>query len=180
MELHGYTYIYIYIYVTKCEPCMYVLVLPPNSLSVMLAQIQLHLYYRLNTWLQWIGQKQLFDQMRNILVWGVGALTLEVWLSVLYDSHPNADKASLSIINITRDSFISLYVVFYHKVTLLCPLISTDHMIFYIMHGISLVILRTVGNIAQMLSKPWNSWIMIYYLEAKRWPELSEHGIRSY
>ena len=30
------------------------------------APVQLHLHSRLNTWLQWIGQKQLQDKTRNI------------------------------------------------------------------------------------------------------------------
>ena len=32
------------------------------------ALLQLHLHYLLNSWLQWIGQRQLQDQMRNIEV----------------------------------------------------------------------------------------------------------------
>ena len=35
-------------------------------------QLQLHLHSRLNTWLQWIGQRQLEDEMRNIEVLEVG------------------------------------------------------------------------------------------------------------
>ena len=39
----------------------------------MSALLQLRLHSRLNTWLQWIGQKQLQDETRNIyvLVFGV-------------------------------------------------------------------------------------------------------------
>ena len=37
------------------------------------ALLQLHLSYLLNTWIQWIGQRQLHDQMRNISVLEFGA-----------------------------------------------------------------------------------------------------------
>ena len=37
------------------------------------ALLQLHLRFRLNTWLQWIGQRQLQDDTRNIKVLGIGA-----------------------------------------------------------------------------------------------------------
>ena len=37
------------------------------------ALLQLHLHSQLNTWLQWIGQKQLQDKTRNIYVLGLGA-----------------------------------------------------------------------------------------------------------
>ena len=37
------------------------------------ALLQLHLHYLLNTWLPWIGQRQLQDEMRNIQVLGFGA-----------------------------------------------------------------------------------------------------------
>ena len=33
---------------------------------------QLHLHSRLNTWLQWIGKRQLQDETRNIKVLGFG------------------------------------------------------------------------------------------------------------
>ena len=33
----------------------------------------LHLHSQLNMWLQWIGQRQLQDKMRNVYVWGLGA-----------------------------------------------------------------------------------------------------------
>ena len=39
----------------------------------MLLLLQLHLHSLLNTWLHWIGQRQLQDEMRNIEVWGFGA-----------------------------------------------------------------------------------------------------------
>ena len=35
--------------------------------------LQLNLHFRLNTWLQWIGQRQLQDETRNINVLGLGA-----------------------------------------------------------------------------------------------------------
>ena len=35
--------------------------------------LQLHLHSQLNTWLQWIGQRQLQDETRNIHVLGLGA-----------------------------------------------------------------------------------------------------------
>ena len=35
--------------------------------------LQLHLHSRLHTWLHWIGQRQLQDEMRNIWVLGFGA-----------------------------------------------------------------------------------------------------------
>ena len=37
---------------------------------------------RLKTWLQWIGQRQLQDETRNIKALGFGALILEVWWHV--------------------------------------------------------------------------------------------------
>ena len=37
------------------------------------ALLQLHLQYGLNTWLQWLGQRQLQDEARNISVLGFGA-----------------------------------------------------------------------------------------------------------
>ena len=37
------------------------------------ALLQLHIRSRLNTWLQWIGQRQRQDETRNIKVWGFGA-----------------------------------------------------------------------------------------------------------
>ena len=37
------------------------------------ALLQLHLHSQLNTWLQWIKQRQLQDETRNIYVWGLGA-----------------------------------------------------------------------------------------------------------
>ena len=39
----------------------------------MSALLQLHLHPRLNTWFQWIGQRQLQDETRNIYVLGLGA-----------------------------------------------------------------------------------------------------------
>ena len=41
-----------------------------HRLSVL---VQLHLRSRLNTWLQWITQRRLQDETRNILVSGLGA-----------------------------------------------------------------------------------------------------------
>ena len=38
-----------------------------------LALLKLHLHSRLNTWLQYIAQRQLLDETRNISVWGFGA-----------------------------------------------------------------------------------------------------------
>ena len=32
-----------------------------------------------NTWLQWIGQRQLQDEMRNIKVLGFGAAYIDIW-----------------------------------------------------------------------------------------------------
>ena len=36
-------------------------------------ELQLHLHSQLNTWLQWIGPRQLQDETRNIYVWRLGA-----------------------------------------------------------------------------------------------------------
>ena len=52
----------------------------------LLALLQLHLHSRPNTWLKWIGQRQLQDKVRNIYVFGFGApyirgLTVYVWVS---------------------------------------------------------------------------------------------------
>ena len=41
-----------------------------HSDVVGLAPVQQHLHFRLNTWLQWYGQRQLQDETRNIWVWG--------------------------------------------------------------------------------------------------------------
>ena len=41
-----------------------------HRLSVLL---QLHLYYPLTTWIKWIGQRHLQDEMRNTQVWEFGA-----------------------------------------------------------------------------------------------------------
>ena len=35
--------------------------------------VHLHLHSQLNTWLQWIGQRQLQHEKRNINIWGLGA-----------------------------------------------------------------------------------------------------------
>ena len=43
------------------------------------ALLHLHLHSRLNTWLQWIWQRQLQDETRDIKVVGFGALILEIW-----------------------------------------------------------------------------------------------------
>ena len=37
------------------------------------ALLQLHLYSQLNTWFQWIGQRHMQDETRDIYVWGLGA-----------------------------------------------------------------------------------------------------------
>ena len=37
------------------------------------ALLQLHLHSQLNTWLQWIVQRQLQDETKNIYVSGLGA-----------------------------------------------------------------------------------------------------------
>ena len=40
----------------------------------LLEMLQLHLYSRVNTWLQLIGHRQLQDETRNISIVGFGAL----------------------------------------------------------------------------------------------------------
>ena len=42
------------------------------------ALLQLHLHSRLNTWFQWIEQRQLQDKTRNIQVLGFGATYIRV------------------------------------------------------------------------------------------------------
>ena len=42
-------------------------------ITQMSALLQLHFHSQLNTWLQWIGQRQLQDETRNIHVLGLGA-----------------------------------------------------------------------------------------------------------
>ena len=37
------------------------------------ALLQLHLHSQLNTWRQWIGQRQLQDETRNVYALGMGA-----------------------------------------------------------------------------------------------------------
>ena len=59
--------------------------------------LQVHLYYRINTWHQWIGQRQLQDETRNISVWEFGIGTgmifminhskyVQCTLAIMYDS----------------------------------------------------------------------------------------------
>ena len=43
------------------------------------ALLQQHLHSRLNTWNQWIGQRQLQDETMYIQVWVFGTLVLEIW-----------------------------------------------------------------------------------------------------
>ena len=45
----------------------------------LLALLQLHLHSRLNTWLQWIGQRQLQDETRNIKFWNLVHFIFEIW-----------------------------------------------------------------------------------------------------
>ena len=45
----------------------------------MSALLKLHLHSQLNTWLQWIKQRQLQDETRNIYVWGLGASYIRDW-----------------------------------------------------------------------------------------------------
>ena len=54
----------------------------------MLALLQLHLHSRLNTWLQWIGQRQLHDDKTNIAV-------LEFGATYIRDSNVRLDAYSL-------------------------------------------------------------------------------------
>ena len=46
------------------------------------ALLQLHLHPRLNTWFQWIGQRQLQDETRNISVLGFGVAYTRGWTFV--------------------------------------------------------------------------------------------------
>ena len=46
---------------------------PESKRYGMIYSLQLHHHSRLNTWLQWIGQKRLQDEMRHIYVLGFGA-----------------------------------------------------------------------------------------------------------
>ena len=48
------------------------------------ALLQLHLHSQHNTWLQWIGQRQLHDETRNINVLGLGATYIRE-LTVCYN-----------------------------------------------------------------------------------------------
>ena len=48
------------------------------------ALLQLHLHSQLHTWLQWIGQRQLQDETRNIYIWGIGAFYIRD-LTVIQD-----------------------------------------------------------------------------------------------
>ena len=48
------------------------------------ASPELHLHSQLNTWLQWIGQRQLQDETRSIYVWGLGASYIIRDLTVLW------------------------------------------------------------------------------------------------
>ena len=53
-----------------------------NRLSALL---QLDLHSQLNTWLQWIGQRQLHDETINIYVWGLGATYIRELTVLLHD-----------------------------------------------------------------------------------------------
>ena len=44
---------------------------------------QLHLHSQLNTWLQWIGPRQLRDETRNINVLGYGASYIREWRYII-------------------------------------------------------------------------------------------------
>ena len=50
------------------------------------ALLQLHIYVRLKTWLQWIGQRQLQDETRNILVLGFGVTYIRGMTFILQKS----------------------------------------------------------------------------------------------
>ena len=50
------------------------------------ALLQLHLHSQLNTWLQWIGERQLQDETRTIKFWDLLCFILEVWQLCTYVS----------------------------------------------------------------------------------------------
>ena len=61
------------------------------------ALLQPHLHSQLNTWLQWIGQRQLQDEPRNIYVLGLGATYIENWRYITEeDSRPQANLTWLN------------------------------------------------------------------------------------
>ena len=64
-------YLYLYLYLQ-----IQIRIWPQPCLSALL---QLHFHSQLNTWLQYIGQRQLQDETRNIYVWGLGATY--IWLT---------------------------------------------------------------------------------------------------
>ena len=47
-----------------------------------IALLQRHLHSQLNTWLQWIGQRQLQDDTRDVYVWGLTVVLVEHSLTV--------------------------------------------------------------------------------------------------
>ena len=61
------------------------------------------LHSRLNTWLQWIGQRQLQDETRNIYVLGFSALILDVWwyivnsIAACMRTAPHTQSASINL-----------------------------------------------------------------------------------
>ena len=66
----------------------------------MLVLLQLHLHSWLNTWLHWIGQRQLQDQTRNIKILGFGAFYirgLTVFTFLLLSFHSLLKLGHISI-----------------------------------------------------------------------------------
>ena len=59
--------------------------------------LQLHLYSRLNTWLQWIGQRQLQGEIRNIYVLGSGATYIRDLTVILQHAQDESGDLSLTV-----------------------------------------------------------------------------------
>ena len=75
------------------------------------ALLQLHLHSQLNTWLQWIGPRQLQDETRNVYGWGLGATYIRD-LTVFWAVKVNAGSSVLCqvrgmILNLSGDHVLS-------------------------------------------------------------------------
>ena len=61
------------------------------------ALLRLHHNYRLNSWLHWIGQRQLQDETRNISRLGFGEAYIRVLMAFIFiDSHKNIQQRFLT------------------------------------------------------------------------------------
>ena len=80
MKLHAFIWYLLFLYINYRQVSNISRTLVGNKLLItqmelehrLSALLQLHLHSQLNTFLQWIDQRQLQDETRNIYVWGLG------------------------------------------------------------------------------------------------------------